>query len=130
MKCCSVSGTVEEAYLLCSYLKDLSPESVLAIGPVPTKGKDLTFKPDQTAGRTGSDTSFVVPRPFTIRMPRSAPTVRGVEAILAHFQGSVISFRAIAKRAGAGEFSTLYSSRRTRSTTWESEAEASKSVEG
>src|SRR5262249_378166 len=57
--------TVEEAYLMARYLKGLSPECVLALGPVPVRGEDQTFRPDQTKGRTG-DTSFVVPRPFTI----------------------------------------------------------------
>jgi NADH-quinone oxidoreductase subunit G len=98
--------TVEEAYLLASYLKDLSPESVLAIGPVPSKGQDLTFKPDQTQGRTG-DTSFVVPRPFTIHAEK-CPNRKGVEAVLTHFQGSVIPFEALASRAGSGEFAALY----------------------
>ena len=53
--------TVEEAFLLARYLKGLNPANVLALGPVPTRGTDQTFQPDQTKGRTG-DTSFVVPR--------------------------------------------------------------------
>ena len=58
---------------------------MLALGPVPVRGEDQTFKPDQTKGRTG-DTSFVVPRPFTIHAEK-CPNRRGVEAILEHFQG-------------------------------------------
>ena len=69
--------TVEEAYLLARYLKGLSPANVLALGPVPTRGADQTFQPDQTKGRTG-DTSFVVPRPFTIHAEK-CPNRRGVE---------------------------------------------------
>ena len=64
--------TVEEAFLLASYLKMLSPASVLALGPVPVVGTDQVFQPDQTKGRTG-DTSFVVPR-NSRSTPRSART--------------------------------------------------------
>src|SRR5262249_32163746 len=45
--------TVEEAYLLASYVKGLSAANVLALGPVPRLGTDRTFKPDQHKGRTG-----------------------------------------------------------------------------
>ena len=98
--------TVEEAYLMASYLKGLSPANVLALGPVPVQGEDLTFKPDQTKGRTG-DTSFVVPRPFTIHAEK-CPNRRGVEAVLEHFQGEVIGFDDLSRRAEAGEFQALY----------------------
>jgi NADH-quinone oxidoreductase subunit G len=98
--------TVEEAYLLASYLKELSSSSVLALGPVPTAGQDQTFRPDQSKGRTG-DTSFVVPRPFTIHAEK-CPNRRGVEAVLAHFQGQVIDYATIKRRLAAGEFRALY----------------------
>lgn len=98
--------TVEEAYLLASYLKELSPDAVLAIGPVPSSGQDVTFTPDQTKGRTG-DTSFVVPRPFTIHAEK-CPNRLGVEAVLEHFEGSVISFEALSQRVSGGEFRALY----------------------
>ncbi len=98
--------TVEEAYLMATYLKELNPANVVAMGPVPTRGEDLTFAPDQHRGRTG-DTSFVVPRPFTIHAEK-CPNRRGVEAVLAHVQGEVIPFGAISGRIGAGEFRALY----------------------
>ncbi|MHC5538141.1 NADH-quinone oxidoreductase subunit G, partial [Singulisphaera rosea] len=98
--------TVEEAYLIASYLKHLSPTSVLALGPVPTSGTDQTFTPDQHKGRTG-DTSFVVPRPFTIHAEK-CPNRKGVEAILEHFQGEVISYDSFATRAAAGEFRGVF----------------------
>ena len=106
--------TVEEAYLLARYLKGLSPANVLALGPIPVSGNDQTFRPDQTKGRTG-DTSFVVPRPFTIHAEK-CPNRRGVEAILEHFQGQVIHSEEFTRRLEAGEFQGLYvASRRHRS---------------
>jgi NADH-quinone oxidoreductase subunit G len=102
----SPSLTVEEAYLMASYLKGLSPSAVLALGPVPVRGHDQTFAPDQSKGRTG-DTSFVVPRKFTIRAEK-CPNRRGVEAILEHFQGEVIGYDALVGRVNKGEFQALY----------------------
>jgi NADH-quinone oxidoreductase subunit G len=98
--------TVEEAYLLATYLKGYSAANVLALGPVPVSGRDQTFRPDQTKGRTG-DTSFVVPRPFTIHAEK-CPNRRGVSAILEHFEGKVITFEELSNRAAAGEFRGLF----------------------
>ena len=98
--------TVEEAYLMASYLKGLGPSCVLALGPAPVRGEDVTYRPDQTKGRTG-DTSFVVPRAFTIHAER-CPNRRGVEAILGHFQGEVIPYGDLVDRVGRGEFRALY----------------------
>ncbi|QEH33747.1 NADH-quinone oxidoreductase chain 3 [Aquisphaera giovannonii] len=98
--------TVEEAFLAARYVKGLGEKNVLALGPVPTRGEDVTFKPDQTKGRTG-DTSFVVPRPFTIHAEK-CPNRKGVEAVLEHFQGSVIPFEDLSSRVAGGEFAALY----------------------
>lgn len=98
--------TVEEAYLMASYLKGLNPANVLAIGPVPTQGEDLTIKPDLIKGRSG-DTSFIVPRPFTIHAEK-CPNRKGVEAVLKHFQGEVINFEALKSRVEKVEFKGLY----------------------
>jgi NADH-quinone oxidoreductase subunit G len=98
--------TVEEAYLMARYLKGLGPSTVLALGPIPVRGSDITYKPDQTRGRTG-DTSFVISRPFVIRAEK-CPNRKGVEAILEHFQGSVIAFEEISRRIAAGEFGGVY----------------------
>ena len=113
--------TVEEAYLMASYLKGLDDKTVVALGPVPTVGEDRTFTPDQTKGRSG-DTSFVVPRPFTIHAEK-CPNRRGVEAILEHFQGEVIAFEAIQPRIAGGEFDACYFSSDALDP-WGTEAEA------
>ncbi|CAN5622630.1 hypothetical protein BH23PLA1_BH23PLA1_01750 [soil metagenome] len=98
--------TVEEAYLLASYIKGLNSENVLALGEVPSRGQDQTFSPDQRKGRTG-DTSFVVSRPFTIHAEK-CPNRRGVERILQHFQGEIIALKSIAGRLAGQEFRGLY----------------------
>jgi NADH-quinone oxidoreductase subunit G len=98
-------ATVEEAYLLAAYAKELSETSVLALGPVPVSGADWTVSPDARADRTG-DTSFLSPRPFTIRAEK-CPNRRGVEEVLKHFGGGVVRYEAIAARVEAGEFEGL-----------------------
>ena len=98
--------TVEEAYLMAKYLKELSPRNVLALGPVPVRGEDQTFTPNMTDGRAG-DTSFLEPRPFTIHAEK-CPNSRGVRAILEHFQGEVVDYDALLGRVEAGEFAALY----------------------
>jgi NADH-quinone oxidoreductase subunit G len=98
--------TVEEAYLLAAYIKGLSETAVLVLGPVPVVGEDVTFTPDQRRGRTG-DTSFVVPRPFTIHAEKS-PNRLGVERILDHFQGEVMAFDRFREQATAQPFDALY----------------------
>ncbi len=98
--------TVEEAFLFARYVKGINPNNVLALGPVPTRGIDHTVQPDQTKGRTG-DTSFVVPRPFTIHAEK-CPNQRGVSAVLKHFQGTVVAYDDLTRRIDAGEISGVY----------------------
>jgi NADH-quinone oxidoreductase subunit G len=99
--------TVEEAYLMASYLKGLNPANVLALGPIPVRGEDVTFAPDLVTGRGGGNTSFLDPRPFTIHAEK-CPNRRGVEAILAHFQGEVIDFASASERVAQGAYQGLY----------------------
>lgn len=99
--------TVEEAYLLASYIKGLNASNVLALGPVPRRGEDRTFRPDLIQGRGGGNTMFLAPRPFTIHAEK-CPNRRGVEFMLGHFQGEVIDFKAVLERVGRGEFQGLY----------------------
>jgi NADH-quinone oxidoreductase subunit G len=98
--------TVEEAFLLARYVKGLNPANVLALGPVPTRGTDQTFQPDQSKGRTG-DTSFVVPRAFTIHAEK-CPNRQGVAAVLEHFEGKVVAYDELFRRVNAREFRGLY----------------------
>ena len=99
--------TVEEAYLMASYLKGLDPANVLALGRIPVRGEDVTFNPDLVTGRGGGNTSFLEPRPFTIHAEK-CPNRRGVEAILAHFQGEVIDYASASEQIAAGAYRGLY----------------------
>lgn len=77
--------TVEEAYLLASYMKKTDPKARLVMGPVPHVGEDDCYP----KGRDGS-----APEPskvkFTIRAEK-CPNRIGVEAVLKHFQGEVLN---------------------------------------
>lgn len=82
--------TCEEAYLLATYAKALSPDVLLALGKVPVVGADEKFKSG-----------------FTIRAER-CPNRRGVEEILRHFQKSVVDWDALSKKIEAGELEGAY----------------------
>lgn len=92
--------TVEEAYLLAKYLKSLSPEIRLALGPVRVEGQDDHYPKDVHGNATDK------PK-FTIRAEK-CPNRRGVEAVLQHFQGSVINIGDILGDAAEGRMHTLY----------------------
>jgi NADH-quinone oxidoreductase subunit G len=84
--------TCEEAYLLASYLKKLSPQAKLALGPVPVVGADDTYPKDRR-GRP------MEPVKFTIRAEK-CPNRRGVEEVLKLFAGSVTPFADLVRDAG------------------------------
>jgi NADH-quinone oxidoreductase subunit G len=92
--------TCEEAYLLSRYLKSLSSQVRLALGPVPVVGEDDTYPKDRR-GRP------VQPVRFTIRAEK-CPNRRGVEEILKHFQSEVIPFDAVVRQAEAGSLRAVY----------------------
>jgi NADH-quinone oxidoreductase subunit G len=66
--------TVEEAYLLCRYVRDIDPEAALVLGPVPQVGEDQTY-----AGQ------------FTIRAEK-CPNRRGVEELIAGIAGKLVTW--------------------------------------
>ena len=66
--------TVEAAYLLAKYIRLLDPQALLGLGPIPTRGDDITYQSG-----------------FTIHAEK-CPNRRGVEAILSRFAGQVLSF--------------------------------------
>ncbi|HLJ11738.1 MAG TPA: molybdopterin-dependent oxidoreductase [Planctomycetaceae bacterium] len=82
--------TCEEAYLLATYAKTISPDALLALGKVPLAAQDEKFKSG-----------------FTIRAER-CPNRRGVEEIIRHFQQSVMDWEAFVSKVAAGEFGGAY----------------------
>lgn len=73
--------TVEEGFLLATFIKSISPKSKLVLGPVPVLGED-----DHYPKTRGS----VVPQvKFTIRNEK-CPNKKGIEQIINHFEGDVI----------------------------------------
>lgn len=93
-------STVEEAYLLAKFLKELSPEVTLALGPVRSTGADEQF-PKTISGAAPQDVKF------TIRGEK-APNRQGVELVLQQFQGEVIAFETVANRVAQGQFEALF----------------------
>ncbi|MEX2169953.1 MAG: molybdopterin-dependent oxidoreductase [Pirellulales bacterium] len=92
--------TVEEAYLLVTYLRSLSSSVALAIGPVRVVGEDDTY-PKDVHGRP------VEPVTFTIRAEKS-PNRLGVQLTLDHFGDQVLPLDQLLARAAEGEFAAVY----------------------
>ena len=92
--------TVEEAYLLAGFLKSLSGQVTLALGPVRVEGKDDQFPKDIKG-------NVVEPVKFTIRAEK-APNRAGVEAVLSHFAGDVMPFEELLRLSSTGKFSAVY----------------------
>jgi NADH-quinone oxidoreductase subunit G len=82
--------TVEEAYLLVTYVRSLNPNARLALGPVPEIGKDEKFK-----------------NGFTIRAEK-CPNRRGVEEVLRHFDPDFWPYFRIAKEVAAGSLAAVW----------------------
>ncbi|MCI0334927.1 MAG: molybdopterin-dependent oxidoreductase [Planctomycetes bacterium] len=92
--------TLEEAYLLASYLKSLSSNVSFALGPVRTVGEDDKY-PKDVYGRP------MEPVKFTIRAEK-CPNCRGIEGVLRHFAGSVVPMGDVLGRAASGDFAAVY----------------------
>jgi NADH-quinone oxidoreductase subunit G len=110
--------TCEEAYLLAKYLKGLSGEVRLMLGPVPVVGQDDTYPKD----RQGNP---VQPVKFTIRAEK-CPNRRGVEEVLRHFQSEVVAFDELVRLAGHGQLQAIYlvAGYPARAVQWLTEAQA------
>ena len=81
--------TVEEAFLIGTYLKSLSKQVRLALGPVPVVGADDLY-PKNAKGQPVTPTTFVI-------RAEKCPNRKGVEAVLIHLHGSVVPFADVLK---------------------------------
>jgi NADH-quinone oxidoreductase subunit G len=82
--------TVEEAYLLCTYIRGLDPEAVLAVGPIPVEGSDERF-----------------PNGFTIRAEK-CPNRRGVEVMVARLGGAPLNWGDFLSRLASESFGAVW----------------------
>lgn len=94
--------TVEEAYMLAKFLRSGSAKPVLALGPVPTVGEDDRYPKNHKGEAPAADKTK-----FTIRAEK-CPNRRGVELVLKHFQGELITFDKALERIERGDFSGAY----------------------
>lgn len=92
--------TVEEGYLAARFFKGLSPACRLYMGLVPVIGADDSYPKDRKGRPTGTVH-------FTIRAEK-CPNRRGIEEILKHFQGEVLSFDQALADASAGHVQAMY----------------------
>ena len=82
--------TVEEAYLLATYLRGLDAQAVLAVGPIPEVGEDESFKSG-----------------FTIRAEK-CPNRRGVEHVVSKLGGGVLQWDDFLPRLASESFGAVW----------------------
>lgn len=82
--------TVEEAYLLCSYIRSLDANAVLAVGQIPTEGADERF-----------------PNGFTIRAEK-CPNRKGVEAIVSRLGGGPLPWSDFLRQLESESFGAVW----------------------
>ncbi|MFO0014057.1 MAG: molybdopterin-dependent oxidoreductase [Planctomycetota bacterium] len=87
--------TVEEAYLLASYLKGIDRRVRLVLGPVTVIGSDDRYP----KGPKGEPPAAGKEK-FTIRAEK-CPNRVGVEAVLKHFEGQVVRIESLVKQPDA-----------------------------
>jgi NADH-quinone oxidoreductase subunit G len=92
--------TVEEAYLLATYITKISPMARLAMGPTHVVGEDDKYPKDVRG-------NAVEPTRFTIRAEK-APNRRGVELVVKSFTEPPLAFGDMLAMAATGEIEALY----------------------
>jgi NADH-quinone oxidoreductase subunit G len=92
--------TCEDAYLFAGWMRSLSPEVRLVMGPAPVVGEDDLY-PKNWRGEA------VLPPRFVIRAEK-CPNRRGVEAVLQHFQQRPVEFDSILEDARANKVRAAY----------------------
>lgn len=87
----------EEAWLLARFVREVAPQAVLAMGPVPMEGEDQLFP----VGAKGDAVRFTILR-------EKCPNRRGVEMVLQAAGGNTLTFEQFLERSGKGDFSAAW----------------------
>lgn len=87
----------EEAWLLARFVREVAPQAVLAMGPVPMEGENQQFP----VGAKGDAVRFTI-------LKEKCPNRRGVEMVLQAAGGDVVTFEQFTERCGKGEFSAAW----------------------
>lgn len=91
--------TCEEAYVLVKYLKTVSQDIRLALGPIPVVGEDDRFPKTPNGSEAATR--------FTIRAEK-CPNRRGIVEIILAFQGELVEFDALPAEIDAGSVKTAF----------------------
>ncbi|MCC6508106.1 MAG: (2Fe-2S)-binding protein [Pirellulaceae bacterium] len=94
--------TIEEAYMLAKFLRSGSVKPTLALGPVPVIGEDDRYPKNHRGEAPALEATK-----FTIAAEK-CPNRRGVEMVLKHFQGELISFDKVLERVERGDVTGAY----------------------
>jgi len=94
--------TCEEAFILAKFIRSVSKRATLALGPVPVVGEDDRYPKDHRGNPPAMDATK-----FTIRAEKCANRF-GVELVLKHFQGEVISFDTVIEKIRQNSLTSAY----------------------
>jgi len=87
----------EEAWLLARFVREIAPQAVLAMGPVPMEGEDHHFP----VGATGDAVRFTI-------LKEKCPNRRGIDMVLQAAGGDILTFEQFVEKSGKGDFSAAW----------------------
>lgn len=87
----------EEAWLLARFVREVAPQAILAIGPVPMEGENQFFP----VGAKGDAVRFTI-------LKEKCPNRSGVEMVLRAAGGDIVTFEQFTERSGKGDFSAAW----------------------
>lgn len=93
-------STLEEAALLAQFLRGLSSDVSLAMGPTRTVGEDDHY-PKDVHGKAADPAKFII-------RAEKAPNRRGVETVLKSIHGTLVSYESILQQLSSGQLDGLY----------------------
>jgi len=92
--------TMEEAYLLISFIRSADPQAALFMGPVFIDGEDDVY-PKDVHGQPKSNVKFTI-------KAEKAPNRAGLEVLLKRYGGQVQTFETALSRFANGDFDAVY----------------------